>query len=149
MTWRKRTRSLVWIAGTAGRGHHAVPLAGILPCLDHPLIALPVQRVVELHPGIAVLDAELYRGPGRIALERHGSDVHIHGRHIQPGLRLARAQVFDHRLPDGILILDVLSCAGRQQQVYDEQRQQCNSFHSTDYTCRPQFAVTLPYDGAL
>src|SRR5579864_5397545 len=55
----------------AGRKHHAVPLAAVLARFNHPLIAFPVERIVKLHPGIAVLDAELHRGPGRIALKRH------------------------------------------------------------------------------
>ena len=106
-----------------------MPLDAILPWLHHPLIALAVERVVELHPGIAVLDAKLHRGSGRVAFERHGGHVHVHGRHIQPGLRLARVQVFDHRLADRLFILDVFLCAARQQQGEDQRRRERDSFH--------------------
>ena len=117
-----------------------MPLAGILPRLHHPLVALAVERVVELHPGIAALDAKLHRGSGCVAFERHGGHIHIHGRHIQPGLRLARVQVFDHSLADRVFVLDVFSRAGRQQQGKDQRRrEQRDSFHFIDYTCLPRF----------
>jgi hypothetical protein len=137
------------ISSVARRKHDAVSLAGVLASLHHPFIAFAVQGVIQLHPGIAILDAKLDRSAGGVALKCHSGNVHVHGRHIQPGLRLARVQVLDYGLPYGLLILNILSPASRQQQGHYQQRPQYDSFHSTDYTCPPRFAVTLPYDGAL
>ena len=106
-----------------------MPLAAILPWLHHPLVALAVERVVELHASIAALDAKLHCGSSRVTLERHGGHVHVHGRHIQPGLRLARVQVLDHSLADRLFILDVFLPAGRQQQGKDQRRRERDSFH--------------------
>ena len=143
-------RKLTGNSGTAGGLDHAVPLAAILPGLYHPLIALPVERVVQLHPGFAILDAKLDSGPGGVALERHGHDVHVHDRHIQPGLRLSRVEVFDHSLADGVLGLNVFARACRQQQGKEQRgREQRDSFHFIDYTCLFRFAVTLPYHSRL
>lgn len=135
----RRKLALIARNSDAGFGaHDAMPLAAILPGLHHPLVALPIERVVELHAGFAVLDAKLYRGSGRVTLERHGGHVHVHGRHIQPGLRLARVQIFDHCLADRVLVLDVFLRTGRQKQRRREQR---DSFHFIDYTCLLRFAV--------
>ncbi len=118
-----------------------MPLSTILPGLNYPLIALPVECVIQRHPRIAVLHGELHRGPCRIALKGHGGDVHIHGRYIQAGLRLARIQVFDHGLADRVFVLDIFSRAGRQQQSKDQRRRERDSFHFIDYTCLLRFAV--------
>jgi len=122
-------RKLAGSFGAAGRLNYAVPLAGILASLHHPLIALPVERVIQLHSGFAILDAKLNGGPGGVAFEGHGQDVHVHDRHIQSRLRLTRVKVFDHSLADGFLILNILARARGQEKDHQKWREQRNSFH--------------------
>jgi len=141
MSRRKCFGSLI-VAGN----HDAMSAPRIGLGLDDPFVAFTIQRVVQLHPGVAVLDAKFDGRSRSIPLERHRQNVHVHGGHIQSSLRLTRANVFDHGLANRFLIFDVLSRTGRQKQRCRNQR---DSFHSTDYTCPSRFAVALPYDGAL